>query len=94
MKIKVRKIVTKKEKAIDENTGKEYEYTYQYENGYVNELEINPQEVTAFSTDKSIRLIGIEKQGLFPMTLKSWKETKKELAKCGVLQKLDYSKAS
>lgn len=72
---------------------KYFKYKVQYENGYVEELEINPIDVTAFSTNKTIRLIGVDKN-LYLLTLKSWKETKKELSKLGILQKLDLSKAS
>lgn len=56
-------------------------------------MEINPKDISAFSTMKSIRLIGIGKN-LYPLTLKSWKQAKKELAKTDILQKLNYSKAS
>ena len=59
----------------------------------ISNLEINPIDVTAFSTNKTIRLIGVDKN-LYLLTLKSWKETKKELSKLGILQKLDLSKAS
>lgn len=93
MKIKVRKIVEEVKTEYDENTKKYFKYKVQYENGYVEELEINPMDVTAFSTNKTIRLIGVDKN-LYSLTLKSWKETKKELSKLGILQKLDLSKAS
>ena len=33
-------------------------------------------------------------KNLYPLTLKSWKQAKKELAKTDILQKLNYSKAS
>ena len=92
MKIQVRKIA---EKTIEwkDNLGKIHKENVQYENGYVEEMEINPKDISAFSTMKSIRLIGIGKN-LYPLTLKSWKQVKKELAKTDILQKLNYSKAS
>jgi hypothetical protein len=93
MKIQVRKIVEETRKAFDENTQKYYKYKIAYENGYVEELEIEPKDVSAFSMDKSLRLIGIGKN-LYPLTLKSWKNAKKELTKFGVLQQLDYSKGN
>ena len=93
MTIKVRKVIEETKTAFDEHTKKYFKYKVQYENGYVEELEINPIDVTAFSTNKTIRLIGVDKN-LYSLTLKSWKETKKELSKLGILQKLDLSKAS
>lgn len=91
MKIKVRKIV---EKTLQyKNKDREfYKEKIPYENGYIEELEINPRDVTAFSTIKSVRVIGVDKN-LYLLTLKSWKETKKELAKYGILQRLNFSKA-
>lgn len=91
MKIKVRKIV---EKTLQyKNKDREfYKEKISYENGYIEELEINPRDVTAFSTIKSVRVIGVDKN-LYLLTLKSWKETKKELAKYGILQRLNFSKA-
>lgn len=91
MKIKVRKVVEKVEKYQDEETGKIYTDKYNYENGFVEELEINPKDISAFSLNKSTRLIGVGKN-LYPLTLKSWKETKKELEKTGILSQLDFSK--
>ena len=92
MKIQVRKIV---EKTIEwkDNLGKTHKEKIPYENGYVEEMEINPKDISAFSTMKSVRLIGIGKN-LYPLTLKSWKQAKKELAKTDILQRLNYSKAS
>ncbi len=92
MKIQVRKIA---EKTVEwkDNLGKIHKEKVQYENGYVEEMEINPKDISAFSTMKSIRLIGIGKN-LYPLTLKSWKQAKKELAKTDILQRLNYSKAS
>lgn len=91
MKIKVRKIAEKTLQYTDED-GKVYTEKYQYENGYVEELEVDPKDVSAFSLMKSVRMIGIDKN-LYLLTLKSWKETKKELTKYGVLQRLNFSKA-
>lgn len=92
MKIQVRKIA---EKTVEwkDNLGKTHKEKVQYENGYAEEMEINPKDISAFSTMKSVRLIGIGKN-LYPLTLKSWKQAKKELAKTDILQKLNYSKAS
>ncbi len=91
MKIKVRKIVEEVKEAIDENTRKPFKYTERYENGFVDELEINPKDIGAFSSDKSIRLIGVGKN-MYKMTLASYKETKKALAKMNELQKFNHSK--
>lgn len=93
MKIKVRKIVEEVKTEYDENTKKYFKYTERYENGYVEELEVDPLDITAFSTIKSVRLIGVGKN-LYPLTLKSWKQTKKELSKLGILSQLDYSRAN
>ena len=92
MKIQVRKIA---EKTVEwkDNLGKIHKEKVQYENGYVEEMEINPKDISAFSTMKSVRLIGIDKN-LYYLTLKSWKEVKKELAKNGILQRLSLVKAS
>ena len=92
MKIQVRKIAEKTLQYKDED-GKIYKEKYQYENGYVEEMEIDPRDISAFSQMKSVRLIGIGKK-LYLLTLKSWKQVKKELAKTDILQKLNYSKAS
>lgn len=91
MKIKVRKIAEKTLQYTD-GEGKTYTEKHQYENGYVEELEINPRDISVFSTMKSVRMIGIDKN-LYLLTLKSWKETKKELAKNGMLQRFNLSKA-
>lgn len=93
MKIKIRKIVEETKKEFDENTKKYFKYTERYENGYVEELEVDPLDITAFSTIKSVRLIGVGKN-LYPLTLKSWKQTKKELSKLGILSQLDYSRTN
>jgi hypothetical protein len=93
MKIKVRKIVEEVKTEYDENTKKYFKYKVQYENGYVEELEINPMDVTAFSTNKHVRLIGVDKK-LYPLTLKSWKQAKKELSNLGILSQLNYSRAN
>lgn len=92
MKIQVRKIA---EKTVEwkDNLGKIHKEKVQYENGYVEEMEINPMDISAFSTMKSVRLIGIDKN-LYYLTLKSWKKVKKELAKNGILQRLSLVKAS
>lgn len=92
MKIQVRKIVEKTLQYKDED-GKVYKSKHRYENGYVEEMEINPMDISAFSTMKSVRLIGVDKN-LYYLTLKSWREVKKELAKNGILQRLSLVKAS
>lgn len=91
MKIKIRKIVEETKKAFDENTNKYFKYTEKYENGFVEEIDIDPMDISAFSMMKSVRLIGIGKN-LYPLTLRSWKETKKELSRLGILAQLNYSK--
>lgn len=91
MKIKIRKIVEETKKAFDENTNKYFKYTERYENGFVEETDIDPMDISAFSMMKSVRLIGIGKN-LYPLTLRSWKETKKELSRLGILTQLNYSK--
>lgn len=93
MKIQIRKIINEETKEFDEHTNRYYKIHNSYENGYVEEIEINDpaKEISAFSFDKSLRLIGIGKN-LYSMTLKSWKETKKELSKLSILQKFDLSK--
>ena len=40
-------------------------------------------DLTVFSSDKSLRLIGLNKKGLYKMTLKSWKALRKTLLKNG-----------
>ena len=39
-------------------------------------------------------MIGIAKQGTFLLTLKSWKELKKELTKAGLMNRFNLSKAN
>lgn len=94
MKLKIRKIVEEERTAIDEITKKPYKYIYSYENGYVEELDVdlfNKDEVNAFSLDKSLRLIGVNKD-LYKLTMKSWKEVKKELYKYNLANRFDLSK--
>lgn len=94
MKIKIRKVIEEERTAIDEITKKPYKYTYSYENGYVEELDVdlfNKEEVNAFSFDKGLRLIGINKN-LYRLTMKSWKEVKKELYKYNLANRFDLSK--
>lgn len=95
MKIQVRKQVTKELKEFDKAEKRWYKTYLTYENGHVEEIEINDpaKEISAFSFDKSLRLIGIGKN-LYPMTLKSWKETKKELSKLGLLSRFDLTRQS
>ena len=57
MKIKVRKIVEEERKEINPITKKPYKYTVQYENGFVEELDIDFRDITALSFDKSLRFV-------------------------------------
>lgn len=91
MKIKVRKQIENVETWKDPYTEKTFKNTTVSENGFVEEMEIDPKEISAFSSNKSVRLIGIGKK-LYPMTLKSWKETKKELSKTDILRRLSAEK--
>lgn len=91
MKIKVRKQIEQVETWKNSYTGKQEKNSTIVENGFVEEMEINPMEISAFSLNKSLGLIGIEKN-LYPMTLKSWKETKKELSKTDILRRLSAEK--
>lgn len=46
------------------------------------EVEIDLfNDVNMFSINKSLRFIGLNKDGLYKMTMKSWKELKKHLNK-------------
>lgn len=48
------------------------------------EIEINTfNDLTVLSSDRSLRLIGLNKKGLYKMTLKSWKTLRKTLLKNG-----------
>lgn len=93
MKIKVRKQIENVETWKDPYTGKTFKNTTVSENGFVEEMEINPVEITSFSSEKSIRLIGIDKK-LYPLTLKSWKEIKKELFKTDFLRRFNLEKTN
>ena len=93
MKIKVRKQIENVETWKDPYTGKTFKNTTVSENGFVEEMEINPVEITSFSSEKSIRLIGIDKK-LYPLTLKSWKEIKKQLARTDILERFNLEKAN
>ena len=94
MKIQTRKIAERTLEYTDNITGKKEKIKESYENGFVEELEISLQDVTAFNLNKKIRMIGIVKQGTFLLTLKSWKELKKELTKAGLMNRFDLSKAN
>lgn len=89
MNIKFRKIVEQKLQYKDED-GKTYKTKKLFENGFVEEKEINPAEITSFSLDKNVRMIGVNKDR-YMLTLKSWKETKNELQNLGLLQKFNLS---
>ena len=56
------------------------------------ELELDLNEVTAFSDNKQNRVVGLYKRGLFKLTNKSYTELKKELTKRGILWRFDYGK--
>ena len=48
------------------------------------EMEIDTfNDLTVLSSDRSLRLIGLNKKGLYKMTLKSWKALRKTLLKNG-----------
>lgn len=89
MKIKIRKIVEKKLQYKDDD-GKVYTSKTEFENGFVEEKEINPAEITSFSLNKNVRMIGVNKDR-YMLTLKSWKEIKQELQKTGLLQKFNLT---
>ena len=55
------------------------------------EIDIDLVDVGTFSTDKFLRLVGVDKN-LFRLSLKSYKELKKELSKRGILARLDLSR--
>ena len=93
MKIETRKIVTKQKIYKDENTGKEFKYNESYENGFVETLDIDINDISVFSLNKKVRMIGIGKD-TYLLTLKSWKELKKQINKLGLMHKFDFSKAS
>lgn len=93
MRIQTRKIIEKKEKVFDPITKKTYEHTIQYENGFVEEKEVDLlNEVNAFSLNKGLRLIGVNKD-IYKLTLKSWKTVKKELIKSGLMSRFNLSKS-
>ena len=93
MKIQVRTIKEREVSITDPITKKPYKYIERYENGHVDELEVDlSNDVNSFSLKKDVRLIGINKD-LYPLTLKSWKEVKKELSKLGLMYKFNLSKA-
>lgn len=92
MKIKIRKVIEETRTAIDKITKKPYKYVYTYENGFVEEMDVDLfNDVNSFSLDKGLRLIGVNKH-LYPLTLKSWKEVKKELNSKGLMKRFDLSK--
>ena len=48
------------------------------------EMDIDTfNDLTVLSNDRSLRLIGLNKKGLYKMTLKSWKALRKMLLKNG-----------
>lgn len=55
------------------------------------EIEVDLPVINYFSLNKDSRFIGVEKN-LFKLTLKSYKELKKEFQKRGSIYQFDYSK--
>ena len=47
-------------------------------------------DITAFSLEKNMRLVAVNKQ-LYKLTSKSWSELKKELTKRGIIWRFDNS---
>lgn len=90
MKIQIIDIKTKKEKVIDAQTKRYYNQYTKVPTGVVKEMEINPEDINVFSMNKNTRLIGIDKK-TYRLTLKSYKETKKELERLGILKNFDLS---
>lgn len=93
MKIKVRKQIENVETWKNPYTGKTFKNTTISENGFVEEIEIDPREISAFSFEKTVRLIGIGRK-LYPLTLKSWKEIKKQLEKTDILRRFCLEKVN
>ena len=91
MKIKTRKVVEEEKYWFDTNTKKKHKYVVNYENGYVEELEIDLNSISAFSTEKNSRIIGVEKN-IYLLTLKSWKEVKNALQKSGLMYRFNLEK--
>ena len=58
---------------------------------YPEEIELDLGSVTAFSTDKELRLVGIDKS-MCRLSLASYKALKKEKTKRGLLNRFDASK--
>lgn len=55
------------------------------------EIELDLGDVTAFSTDKELRLVGIDKS-MCRLSLASYKALKKEMSRRGLLNRFDASK--
>ena len=55
--------------------------------GY-DETDIQLLDINTFSQDKKTRLVGLGKNKIYKLTLKSWKELKKELNKSGLIYKV------
>lgn len=91
MKIQVRKVLEKIEEWENPATHKVEKIKIPYENGFVEEMEINLSDISAFTGNKSTRLIGIGKN-LYPLTMKSWKEVKKTLSKSEVGRRFNLEK--
>lgn len=90
MKVQIRETNTKKEEYFNKRLKKKVVKTTEYETGAIKEIEVNPQDINAFTIDKNSRLIGIDKK-IYKLTLASWKQVKKELDKLGLLNRFDLS---
>lgn len=55
------------------------------------EIELELGNITAFSTDKELRFVGIDKS-MYRLSLDSYKILKKEMSKRGLLNRFDLSK--
>lgn len=55
------------------------------------EIELELGNITAFSTDKELRFVGIDKS-MYRLSLASYKTLKKEMSKRGLLNRFDLSK--
>lgn len=55
------------------------------------EIELELGNITAFSTDKELRFVGIDKS-MYRLSLDSYKALKKEMSRRGLLNRFDLSK--
>lgn len=54
------------------------------------ELELDLNEITAFSDNKQSRVVGLYKRGIFKLTLQSYKDLKRELTNRGIIWRFNY----